>query len=474
MTSSSTHLVLIPAYNPGPRFAATVAEALGQWRPVLVVVDGSTDGSQQPVIRRAREDPELRVLELPRNRGKGAAVLAGARAAADAGFTHALVMDADGQHPAASIPEFMAASARRPEAMILGRPVFGPDVPAERRHGRRLSIALVRGETFGREIDDPLFGFRVYPLRALRRALEPRRGGRQYDFDTEAVVRLNWAGVPAVNLAAPVRYFRPDEGGISHFRYGRDNLRLTWMHTRLITELLVRVLPARWWRRPRAGPSTTILGALLLGSLLLPAPARAAGPDDRGVPPGAPLRLDPPDPAWSDVLGGLQRRTTVEAPFEERRWFPFRRQPVVLTGEVRIDAARGLSLHYRTPQESIVIIDNQGLVIRQGARDTVPPADPHARAANLALLHVLRFDFAGLAETFELYGRRDGPAWTLVLVPREAAIHRTLGQITVHGERDLVQRIDLRRSATERVEITVGEPRPEAPFSDDDLRRFFR
>ncbi|HTX65710.1 MAG TPA: glycosyltransferase [Opitutaceae bacterium] len=469
MTPSGTHLVIIPAYNPGVRFAATVADALEQWRPVLVVIDGSTDGSAAPLLERARQDPDLRVLVLPRNRGKGAAVLAGAQAAVAQGFTHALLLDADGQHPAASIREFMAASAARPEAMILGRPVFGPDAPTERRLGRKISVALVHGETLGRSIADPLCGFRVLPLRPLLAALGRRRGGRRYDFDTESVVRLHWAGVPAVNLPAPVRYFPRAAGGVSHFRYGRDNLRLAWMHTRLITELLVRVLTGR--RRPRApAAAAVVLGALLLGATL-PAPrARAAGADEAPVP----LRLDPPDPAWRDLLGAVGRRTTVEAPFEERRWFPFRRKPVELTGEVRIDAARGLSLHYQTPQESTVIIDAQGLLIRQDGRDTVPPPDPRARAADSALLHLLRFDFAALAGSFALSGRRSGPDWTLVLTPRDPGIRRTLGEIVVHGAGDLVQRIQLRRSATEHVEITIGPPRPEAPFGAEALRRYFR
>ncbi|MDP2139111.1 MAG: glycosyltransferase, partial [Candidatus Didemnitutus sp.] len=103
MNPSVTHLVLLPAYNAGPRLCAVVAEVLRHWQPVLVVIDGSTDGSEQPVLELARANPALTVLVLPHNAGKGAAVLAGAQAAQARGFTHALVMDADGQHPADSI-----------------------------------------------------------------------------------------------------------------------------------------------------------------------------------------------------------------------------------------------------------------------------------------------------------------------------------------------------------------------------------
>src|SRR5262249_54079892 len=156
----------------------------------------------------------------------GAAVLAGAAWARERGFTHGLVMDADGQHPAASIAEFMAASQRDPAALVLGRPIFPANLPLERLYGRNLTVGLVRPELLGAGIADPLFGFRVYPLQPLLDILGPRRGGRRYDFDTEAAVRLGWAGVRPVNLAAPVRYFSRAEGGVSHFHYVRDNLNL--------------------------------------------------------------------------------------------------------------------------------------------------------------------------------------------------------------------------------------------------------
>ena len=476
MSPSLTHLVLLPAYNPGPRLAGVVAEVLRHWRPVLLVVDGSTDGSHLPVVAMAEQEPGLRVLVMPRNGGKGAAVLAGLRDAVAQGFTHALVMDADGQHPAASIAGFMAASQHQPGAMILGRPIFGPDVPPERLYGRKLSTGLVRFETLGPAIADPLFGFRVYPARPLLDVMAPRRGGRRYDFDTEAAVRLFWSGMPAVNLAAPVRYFRPSEGGVSHFHYGRDNLRLAWMHTRLITELLLCRFPAVLRQRRQMARLAAVVAPvlLLLSGLLASETAARAAEEPPLISTEHRLVLEPVDPAWRDVLAGLDQRATVDAPFEEHRWFPFRKKPVVLKGEVRIDAARGLSLYYREPKESIVIIDRLGMLLRQGGRETTPPADARAGAANEALLHILRFDFASLAAGFELYGRRTDKAWTLALVPRAEELRRTLGAIIVSGEADLVRRIELRRSAVQRVEIFVGDPRATAPFTAEELHRFFR
>ena len=248
---SCMHLVLIPSYNPGPAVYATVQAARAQWTPVWVVVDGSSDGTARGLQDMAAHDPGLRVLLLPVNAGKGAAVLHGLDAAAAAGYTHALTMDSDGQHPAARIPAFMAASLAQPAAMILGKPVFDADAPQLRVQGRKISNAWANLETLGAGIGDSLYGFRVYPIAPLRAVMRRQRWMRRFDFDPEAAVRLSWAGVPAVNLPAPVRYPRADEGGVSHFNYLRDNILLSWMHTRLFTGFLLR-LPRLLWRRLRS------------------------------------------------------------------------------------------------------------------------------------------------------------------------------------------------------------------------------
>ena len=247
---SRSHLVLIPSYNPGPAVYATVRAARAQWAPVWVVVDGSTDGTGEGLLALAATDPQLRVLVLPRNSGKGAAVLHGLDAAAAAGYSYALTMDSDGQHPAERIPDFMAASLQNPRAMVLGKPVFAADAPSLRVQGRKISNSWAHLETLWAGIGDSLYGFRVYPIAPLRQVMRGQRWMRRFDFDPEAAVRLSWRGVPALNLPAPVRYLRDDEGGVSHFNYLRDNALLTWMHTRLFVGFVLR-LPLLLWRRLR-------------------------------------------------------------------------------------------------------------------------------------------------------------------------------------------------------------------------------
>jgi glycosyltransferase involved in cell wall biosynthesis len=239
--ASTTHLVLIPSYNPGPGVLATVRAARAQWTPVWVVVDGSTDGSAEALQALAATDSGLKVIVLPENRGKGAAVLEGITLAAAAGFTHALTMDSDGQHPAELIPAFMAASQAAPARMVLGKPVFGPEAPALRVNGRKVSNGWANLETLWMGIGDSLYGFRVYPIAPLIGIMRGNRYMRRFDFDPEAVVRLCWSGVRPLNLDAPVRYLSAEEGGVSHFKYLRDNTLLTWMHSRLFLGFLLRL-----------------------------------------------------------------------------------------------------------------------------------------------------------------------------------------------------------------------------------------
>jgi glycosyltransferase involved in cell wall biosynthesis len=245
---STTHFVLIPSYNPGSKVFDTVKNARAQWNPVWVVVDGSTDGSDTKLKEMAVQDFGLKVICLPTNQGKGAAVLHGIKLADAEGYTHVLTMDSDGQHPAHLIPEFMAASVNQTNAMILGQPIFDASAPNIRVQGRKISNWWSNVETLWAGIGDSLFGFRVYPIKPLMKVMRFQPWMRHFDFDPEAAVRLSWLGVKVVNIPAPVQYFTVDEGGVSHFRYLRDNILLSWMYTRLFIGFVLR-LPILIYRR---------------------------------------------------------------------------------------------------------------------------------------------------------------------------------------------------------------------------------
>lgn len=246
---STTHLVLIPSYNTGKLVYATVREARQYWTPVWVVVDGSTDGTGAGLEKMAESDPGLRVIALERNQGKGGAVMHGLREAIRGGYTHVLTMDSDGQHPAAKIQEFMAASQSNPDAMVLGVPVFDDSAPMLRVRGRKVSNWWANLETLWQGIGDSLYGFRVYPAPMLLGVMEQSYWMRHFDFDPEAVVRLCWRGARPINIPAPVKYISAEQGGVSHFNYLRDNILLTGMHMRLFAGFLIRLplLAMRKW-----------------------------------------------------------------------------------------------------------------------------------------------------------------------------------------------------------------------------------
>ena len=227
-------LVLLPTYNSGPRLMQTLREAHDVWKDVWVVVDGSSDGSDCGAEGLGLDG--VRFLRLPCNSGKGAAVLVALRAAQMEGFSHVLVMDADGQHPASMILPFFDISKNNPRAFVCGIPLFGPDAPRERVIGRFAGNFFSTLETLGSGAEDSLFGFRLYPVAPALRVLEDTKWARRFDFDTVLCVRLSWAGLPCVNVSVPVFYPTRSAGGVSHFRYVRDNLLLVAAHTRLLLE----------------------------------------------------------------------------------------------------------------------------------------------------------------------------------------------------------------------------------------------
>jgi glycosyltransferase involved in cell wall biosynthesis len=249
--TSISHAVLIPSYNTGARLCQTVAAIRQLGWPVWVIVDGSTDGSAEELARIAGGDNALHVAVLPRNCGKGAAILHGLRLAHAHGFTHVVTVDADGQHCADDIGTLIAHSREHPNAMVLGLPIFDASAPSIRVAGHVIANFWANLVTLWSGIADSLFGFRVYPVTPLLQAFSETPWMRRFDFDSEAAIRLCWQGVPPINVPTPVRYFRSNDGGVSHFRYLRDNILLVFMYIRLLAGLL-RHLPILLKRRFRA------------------------------------------------------------------------------------------------------------------------------------------------------------------------------------------------------------------------------
>jgi len=238
MTAPPRTCALIPTYDNPLTIAGVVTEVRRHLDDVLVVDDGSHAPARRVLEQLARQDL-ARVIRRDHNGGKGAAVKTGLRAARELGFTHALQIDADGQHDSADIPKFLARAAERPQAAVLGHPVYDASMPRGRIAAHALTNFMVFLQTGGRAIVDPQCGFRVYPVEP---ALAVGARGDRMNFDIEIAVRLCWAGVPIVNVPTGVRYLARADGGTSHFRPVRDNVAISWMHTRLLLVSILRRL----------------------------------------------------------------------------------------------------------------------------------------------------------------------------------------------------------------------------------------
>lgn len=230
---------VIPVYDHEHAVGVVVAGVLRHNLPCIVVDDGSAPACAALLDQLAATE-QVTLLRHPVNRGKGAAVLTAVRAAASRGYSHALQIDADGQHRIDDIPRFLERAAAEPDALIIGCPEFDATVPALRLWARTLTHAWVSINTLSHEIKDSMCGFRVYPLPPLV-ALDRRcRLGKRMHFDIEVAVRLYWDGVKIVNLPTPVTYPR---NGVSHFRPWADTARISGVHALLFFGMLRR-LPA--------------------------------------------------------------------------------------------------------------------------------------------------------------------------------------------------------------------------------------
>ena len=244
LTANFSPCVVIPCYNHGAMMASVLARLAPFNLAVFIVDDGSDEATrlQLEPLRNA----QVTLIRLAENQGKGAAVMRGLQVAAEAGFSHALQVDADGQHQIEDCPQMLAEARQHPQCLISGQPVYDDSIPTSRLYGRYITHFWVWVETLSFSIKDSMCGFRVYPL-APTLALATRHPlGQRMDFDTEIMVRLYWAGTPSRFIATRVTY---PQDGVSHFDALHDNVRISWMHTRLFFGMLPRI--PSLLRRPR-------------------------------------------------------------------------------------------------------------------------------------------------------------------------------------------------------------------------------
>jgi glycosyltransferase involved in cell wall biosynthesis len=238
-----TPVVLIPVFNHERTVGAVVERVRRHDVPVLLIDDGSSPACAA-LLDRLAQAPGVRLIRRERNGGKGAAVITGLREAARLGYTHAVQVDADGQHDIDDLPVFLARAREHPSALIAGEPRFDASVPRGRLYARYLTHIWVWINTLSFAIKDSMCGFRVYPIEQTLAVITPGIGQRM-DFDPEIAVRLFWADVPVIHVPTAVHY---PQDGVSHFDLLWDNVRISLMHARLFFGMLRR-LPRLLWRK---------------------------------------------------------------------------------------------------------------------------------------------------------------------------------------------------------------------------------
>ena len=237
--------VLIPVYEHADAIGPTLNRVMQYEHPVLLVDDGSGEVCQNRLRELSETCPErVFLLRLDTNRGKGGAVKAGFQMLWEKGYTHAVQIDADGQHNIEDLPGFVAASRSAPTSLITGYPQYD-NVPMLRYYGRYLTHVWIWINTLSIQVRDSMCGYRVYPLGPLVEMLEQEPCGNRMEFDPEVLVRWCWRGGAVINLPTRVTY---PLDGVSHFNLVQDNLLISWMHTRLFFGMLYR-LPKILWHR---------------------------------------------------------------------------------------------------------------------------------------------------------------------------------------------------------------------------------
>jgi len=235
---------VIPVYNHEGAVPAVVRELLSAGLPCILVDDASSPACAA-VLHSLVQPDHVWLVHLAVNQGKGGAVMAGLREARRLGFSHALQVDADGQHDLADVDNFLAASRQQPQALICGYPQYDASVPKGRLYARYLTHVWVWINSLSLRIPDSMCGFRVYPLAVTLALIDSVRLGRRMDFDPEILVRLAWRNQPMHWLPTKVHY---PADGLSHFRLFHDNALISKMHTKLFFGMLLR-FPVILWRR---------------------------------------------------------------------------------------------------------------------------------------------------------------------------------------------------------------------------------
>lgn len=229
-------IIIVPCYNHSDEFQNFAPRLATAGFPVMVIDDGS-DTPQSRKLQDICSANNFEYIPSNPNRGKGWAMKIGFDAAQKLGYTHALQIDADGQHDVSDIGCFIDLARKNQTCLVVGNPIYDADAPRARRIGRKITDFWVAVETWNLHMPDAMCGMRVYPLHKTcdeMRTLKFYRMG----FDIEILVKMYWAGVDIIQKSTHVIY---PKNGRSNFKMLRDNLYIGLMHTYLCVIMPVRM-----------------------------------------------------------------------------------------------------------------------------------------------------------------------------------------------------------------------------------------
>lgn len=229
---------IIPCYNHTDKLDSILQKIDVFGVPIILVNDGSSPEHTKKINELENQFPHLIVIKHESNKGKGGAVISGLKKAKEKGFSHALQIDADGQHQLEDIPKFIKCANEHPDYLISGQPIYDESIPKSRLYGRYITHFWVNLETLSFTIKDSMCGFRIYPIAATNALISKVNLGMRMDFDIEIMVRLYWKKTPICFIPISVIY---PENGVSHFKAFKDNLLISWMHTKLFFGMLIRI-----------------------------------------------------------------------------------------------------------------------------------------------------------------------------------------------------------------------------------------
>lgn len=236
--SEISPVVIIPHYQHADKIAKVIDLLQAHALPVIVIDDGS-DASSQAQLQQLAQEKGIFLQLNAQNAGKGAVVKQAFKLAQEQGYTHAIQVDADGQHQIDDVLKFITLAKTNPQALICGLPLYGADAPKSRLYGRKITNFWNMINTWSLDLADGMCGFRLYPLASINPLVESSHIGNRMDFDTEILVRSHWEQIPLLWVETPVIY---NQDGSSHFRAWADNWLISKMHARLFFGMLGRVL----------------------------------------------------------------------------------------------------------------------------------------------------------------------------------------------------------------------------------------